>query len=62
MGQTVDSIYPEYEITNDDIKITFLFYLESEWGLREEKATVSIPIGELASSLKPFLDERKNYD
>lgn len=59
MGYTVDSIYPEYTITNDDIEITFLFYLESEWGLEEKRATVSIPLKELASSLKPFLDERK---
>ena len=59
MGHTVDSIYPEYTITNDDIEITFLFYLESEWGLQEKRATVSIPLKELASSLKPFLDERK---
>ena len=58
MGHTVDSIYPEYTITNDDIEITFLFYLESEWGLKEKRATVSIPLEELASSLKPFLDER----
>ena len=58
MGMQISFIDPQYRFSEGNLEITYVLYLQDEYGTNPTNETVYVPLEELAEHLLPFLKDK----